>query len=47
VVVDRRRAPLIEAGLPNQPCEHDTFDLDPVRAQELVKPGARIGHPVR
>jgi len=36
VVIDRRRVELIEAGLPNQPYEHETQGLDRVRAQALV-----------
>jgi hypothetical protein len=37
VVIDRGRVELIEPGLPNQPYEHETFDLDTKRAEELVK----------
>ncbi len=35
-MVDRRRAQLIEPGLPSQPYEHDTLGLDARGAQELV-----------
>ena len=36
VVIDRRRVGLIEPGLPKQPYEHETLDLDTARAEELV-----------
>ena len=37
VVLDRRRVELIGAGLPNQPYEHDTLDLNYNQAEALVR----------
>jgi hypothetical protein len=37
VVTGRRRVDLIEPGLPNQPYEHDTRELDTARAEALVR----------
>jgi len=37
VVIDRGRMELIDPGLPNQPYEHETLDLDMARAEELVR----------
>lgn len=36
-VIDRRRAELIEPGLPNQPYEHDTLGLGAAEAEKLVR----------
>jgi len=36
-VVDRRRVELIEPGLPKQPYEHETFDLNAAAAEKLVQ----------
>jgi hypothetical protein len=36
-VVDRRRVELIEPGLPRQPYEHDTLDLNTADAERLVR----------
>ena len=36
-VIDRRRAELIEPGLPNQPYEHDTLGLGVAEAEDLVR----------
>ena len=36
-VVDRRRVELIEPGLPKQPYEHETFDLNTDEAERLVR----------
>ena len=36
-VVDRRRVELIDPGLPNQPYEHDTLDLNTADAERLVR----------
>ena len=37
MVIDRRRLNLLEPTLPNQPYEHDTFDLNTAQAEALVK----------
>jgi hypothetical protein len=36
-VVDRRRVELVESGLPKQPYEHETFDLNTAEADRLVQ----------
>lgn len=36
-VVDRRRVELIDAGLPNQPYEHETRDMNMAQAEALVR----------
>jgi hypothetical protein len=36
-VIDRRRVELIEAGLPKQPYEHDTVDMNAAEAERLVQ----------
>lgn len=36
VVLDRRRVELIPPDLPNQPYHHETLELDPHDAEELV-----------
>jgi hypothetical protein len=36
-IIDRRRVPLIEAELPNQPYEHETHGMDTTGAEELVR----------
>jgi hypothetical protein len=36
-VIDRRRVPLIEKGLPSQPYEHDTVGLTDAEAEQLLR----------
>src|SRR5689334_3596459 len=37
VVVDRRRVPTIEKGVPSQPYHHDTLAMPPAEAERLVR----------